>query len=177
MASGSGSAERFHRALKDNDVRHLVTVANGQTRALRSRFASDPECKVVMACREGEAVAVAAGLVLGGKQTVVSMECTGLFESCDTIRGLPVVMQVPMVLLIGYFGERVPGWEQKYAGLGGMLSTIEHASAWTVPFLQSMGIPFRAFEGLDELGIVETALREARERSGPVAILIEMLED
>jgi hypothetical protein len=40
-----------------------------------------------------------------------------------------------------------------------------------------MGIPFRAFEGLDELGIVETALREARERSGPVAILIEMLED
>jgi sulfopyruvate decarboxylase TPP-binding subunit len=175
MTSDLEPAELFHQALKANGIRHMVTVANGQTYNVLSRFAADEECKLVYACREGEAVGIASGLVLGGLPTAVSMECTGLFESCDTIRGLPVTMDIPMLFLIGYFGERTPGWEQKYAGLGGMLKTVEHASQWLEPFLQAMKIPYYAVAGADDIGKVDQAARDARERSGPAAILIEML--
>jgi sulfopyruvate decarboxylase TPP-binding subunit len=148
MTSDLEPAELFHQALKANGIRHMVTVANGQTYNVLSRFAADEECKLVYACREGEAVGIASGLVLGG---------------------------LPTAVLIGYFGERTPGWEQKYAGLGGMLKTVEHASQWLEPFLQAMKIPYYAVAGADDIGKVDQAARDARERSGPAAILIEML--
>jgi sulfopyruvate decarboxylase TPP-binding subunit len=155
----------------------VVTVANGQTLALVAEFAADPECRVVRACREGEAVAIAAGLALGGETVAVSMECTGLFESCDTIRGLPVTMDIPMLLLVGYFGARSPGWERKYCSLGGMQRTVEFASEWTEPFLRAMNIPYYAVENASDVANVERAYRDACERSRPAAILMEMLRD
>ena len=166
----------FHETLKAEGVRHMVTVAHGQTLNLVSRLSQDPEYKVIYACREGEAVAIAAGLVLGGEEAVVSMECTGMFEACDTIRGLVEVMQIPMVFFIGYFGERTPGWQQKYEALGGMLDTVEVASAWTEPFLKAMDMPYYSVGGSSGVESLRKALQAARERSRPAAVLIEWLE-
>jgi sulfopyruvate decarboxylase TPP-binding subunit len=178
MTEGAASlSEGFYQAIRSRGISHLVTVANGETGGLVSRFESDPECKVIPACREGEGVAIAAGLILGGKDTVVCMECIGLFESGESLRGLAVVMEIPMLLVLGYFGERTPGWEQKFAGLGGMLRNVEVGSAWTKPILEAMELPYYTVNGVDELPNLEKALNEARDRSGPVAVLVEMLGD
>lgn len=175
LSTGTGLVDAFRRTLKANGVSHIVTVANGQTLALVSSFANDPECRVIRACREGEAVAIASGLILGGTDAIVSMECTGLFESGESLRGLAVVMEIPMLLLIGYFGPREPGWEAKYEGLGGMLRNVEVGSEWLEPVLKAMGIPIYTVNSKAEIENLETALRETRERSGPVAVLVEML--
>jgi sulfopyruvate decarboxylase TPP-binding subunit len=82
-----------------------------------------------------------------------------------------------MLLVLGYFGERTPGWERKYAGLGGMLRNVEIGSAWTRPVIEAMGLPCYTVNGTAEIGNLETALLAARERSGPVAVLVEMLGD
>lgn len=176
-ASVPGISEAFHQTLKAHGVRHMVSIAHSESFPLISRCMSDPEWKVISACREGEGVAIAAGLALGGKEPVLVMECVGLFECCDTLRGLPVDMKIPMLLIIGYFGKQTPGWQRKFERLGGTRSTVELASDWTEPFLKTMGIPYYSVDSLEEIGNLEKALRETRDKSGPVAVLVERMVD
>src|SRR5262249_45004332 len=52
-------------------------------------------------CREGEAIAVAAGLYLGGKRPVVMIQCTGLFDAGDSLRNFVHDLKLPLFFLIG----------------------------------------------------------------------------
>ena len=52
-------------------------------------------------------VFVAAGLLWGGKQPVVMHQNTGFFESGDSVRGLALDLELPIVMLLGY-----RGWNQ-----------------------------------------------------------------
>ncbi len=58
--------------------------------------------KLVQVCREGEAWALAAGLHLGGARPIVCIQCTGLFESGDSLRNIVHDYQFPIFSLIGY---------------------------------------------------------------------------
>src|SRR5262249_28716895 len=40
--------------------------------------------RLLRVCREGEAMALAAGLLLGGRKPIVLIQCTGLFEAGDS---------------------------------------------------------------------------------------------
>ena len=59
---------------------------------------------LVPVCREGETMAIAAGLWVGGKKPVVLIQNTGIFESGDSIRGLGLDVNQPLVMLVGYRG-------------------------------------------------------------------------
>lgn len=69
--------------------------------------------RLVHVCREGEAWAVAAGLYLGGAQPLVMIQCTGLFESGDSLRNIVHDWKLPIVSVIGYRSylnqETLPG--------------------------------------------------------------------
>ncbi|MFM8271333.1 MAG: thiamine pyrophosphate-binding protein [Gemmata sp.] len=60
----------------------------------------------VRACREGEAVALAAGLLLGGARPLVVIQCTGFFEAGDAVRNVAHDMRLPLKLIVGVRGER-----------------------------------------------------------------------
>ena len=49
-------------------------------------------------------MAIAAGLWVGGKRPVVLIQNTGMFESGDSIRGLALDVDFPLVMMIGYRG-------------------------------------------------------------------------
>jgi sulfopyruvate decarboxylase TPP-binding subunit len=51
--------------------------------------------------REGEAIGVAAGLMLGGAKPLVAIQCTGFFEAGDAVRNIAHDMKLPLKLLIG----------------------------------------------------------------------------
>ncbi|MBY0457355.1 MAG: hypothetical protein K2V38_08465, partial [Gemmataceae bacterium] len=55
----------------------------------------------IRVCREGEAVGVAAGLMLGGARPLVAVQCTGFFEAGDAVRNVAHDLQLPLKLLIG----------------------------------------------------------------------------
>jgi sulfopyruvate decarboxylase TPP-binding subunit len=155
-------------------VRHLVSVANGEAAPLYFACRDDPAYTVIDACREGEAVAISAGLYLGGARPVCSMENLGLFESLDTLRALPIDMGIPLVLLIGYTGR--PGRGSREAleqRLGGSAGQADLAGRWTEPFLELAGIPRYVIEQADEADRVAGALTHAEARRGPVAVLVE----
>ena len=60
-------------------------------------------------------MAIAAGLWVGGKRPVALIQNTGMFESGDSIRGLGLDINFPLVMMIGYRGWTPP---RRHTGLG-----------------------------------------------------------
>ena len=88
--------------LKKNDVTHVVWLPDSETNFMYQRMVAESSIDLVPVCREGESMAIAAGLWVGGKKPVVLIQNTGLFESGDSIRGLTLDIDFPLVLMIGY---------------------------------------------------------------------------
>lgn len=59
----------------------------------------------IRVCREGEAVGVAAGLMLGGTRPLVVVQCTGFFEAGDAVRNVAHDLKLPLKLIIGVRSE------------------------------------------------------------------------
>ena len=60
----------------------------------------------IRVCREGEAVGLAIGLLLGGARPLVAVQCTGFFEAGDAIRNAAHDLKLPLKLIIGVRSER-----------------------------------------------------------------------
>ena len=90
--------------LKKNHVTHVVWLPDSETNFMYELLTGEPTLDLVPVCREGETMAIAAGLWVGGKKPVVLIQNTGIFESGDSIRGLGLDVHQPLVMLIGYRG-------------------------------------------------------------------------
>jgi sulfopyruvate decarboxylase subunit alpha len=92
-------------ALEAAGFTHVVWVPDShvgtwETAILGSRLT------LVRACREGEAVGIAAGLLLGGSVPVVVIQCTGFFEAGDAIRNAAHDLGLPLKLIVGVRSSR-----------------------------------------------------------------------
>src|SRR5271166_4268476 len=86
-------------ALVEAGVSHVVWVPDSALGRWDRALASTPGLSLVRACREGEAVGLAAGLHLGGARPMVMMQCTGMFEAGDAIRNAVHDMRLPLFFL------------------------------------------------------------------------------
>jgi len=66
---------------------------------------------VIRPCREGEAIGIAAGLMLGGAKPLVAIQCTGFFEAGDAIRNVVHDLKLPLKVIVG-----VRSWQAMKAG-------------------------------------------------------------
>src|SRR5262245_36697655 len=88
-------------ALKQCGITHVVWIPDSEVGTWEPALRADPDVKLVRVCREGEAVAVAAGLHLGGKRPLVAIQCTGLFEAGDALRNAVHDLKLPLFFVIG----------------------------------------------------------------------------
>jgi sulfopyruvate decarboxylase TPP-binding subunit len=88
-------------ALKTCGITHVVWLPDTELGQWESALSSEPSIKLVRVCREGEALAIAGGLLLGGKKPVVMIQCTGFFEAGDALRNLIHDLKLPLFLIIG----------------------------------------------------------------------------
>jgi sulfopyruvate decarboxylase TPP-binding subunit len=88
--------------LADAGVTHVVSVPDSTIGPWHESIAAHPRLRLVSVCREGEAWAVAAGLHFGGARPVVLIQCTGLFESGDSLRNIVHDWKLPIFSIIGY---------------------------------------------------------------------------
>jgi hypothetical protein len=88
-------------ALKECGVTHVVWVPDSDLGTWEAALLAEPSLTLVRVCREGEAVAVAAGLWLGGKRPVVLMQCTGFFEAGDAFRNVVHDLKLPLFFIVG----------------------------------------------------------------------------
>jgi sulfopyruvate decarboxylase TPP-binding subunit len=115
----------------------------------------------VPVCREGESIAIAAGLIMGGKRPVVLIQSTGFFESGDSIRGLCLDLHLPLLLLLGYRG---------YAGPG--RTAADSAARYLEPILGAWGIPYYVVDSDAACHYISEAYEQAQASSHPVAVLV-----
>src|SRR5437667_1444853 len=96
-------------ALKGCGVTHVVWIPDSELGLWEPALRDDPGLRLVRVCREGEAVAVAAGLLLGGRRPVVVIQCTGFFEAGDALRNIVYDLKLPLFVVIGvrsYYAHR-----------------------------------------------------------------------
>jgi sulfopyruvate decarboxylase TPP-binding subunit len=146
--------------LKKNDVTHVVWLPDSETNFMYELLTGDSLLDLVPVCREGETMAIAAGLWVGGKKPVVLIQNTGIFESGDSIRGLGLDVHQPLVMLIGY-----RGWSRH--GL-----TNDSAARFIEHILHAWGINYYLIETDDDAQRITLALAEAERDQKPVAVLV-----
>ena len=146
--------------LKKNNVSHVVWLPDSETNFLYNMMMEEPTLDLVPVCREGETMAVAAGLWVGGAKPVVLIQNTGVFEAGDSIRGLSLDLNQPLVMLIGYRGWTRRGPTPDSAG-----RFIEH-------ILHAWGINYYLVETDDDADRISIAFDEATRLNRPVGVLI-----
>ncbi|HZU35814.1 MAG TPA: thiamine pyrophosphate-binding protein [Gemmataceae bacterium] len=90
--------------LKECGVTHVVWIPDSELGTWETALSSAQEPKLVRVCREGEAMAVAGGLLLAGQRPIVMIQCTGLFEAGDSLRNIVYDLNLPLFLVIGLRG-------------------------------------------------------------------------
>ncbi len=147
--------------LKRCGVTHMVWLPDTESGFLYQTLRDDPELTLVPVSREGETIPIALGLLVGGKQPVVCIQNTGFFESGDSVRGLWLDLQLPLLGLIGYRGYEHGG------------PSDDSAATFLEPILRAWDIPYEIVESdEDVVATVPRMFGLAKERPGPTAVLI-----
>ena len=146
--------------LHENGVTHAVWLPDSETNFMYQLMEADPDLNLVPVCREGESMAIAAGLWVGGKKPVVLIQNTGMMESGDSIRGLALDINLPLVMLIGY-----RGWTRHGV-------TTDSAATYTEPLLHAWGINYYLVETQGDVERISIAFEEAERTQRPVACLL-----
>lgn len=94
--------------LIDLGFTHVVWVPDTAIGPWEEALEAAEQLQLVRVCREGEAWPLAAGLLLGGKQPLVVMQTTGLYESGDALRNVLYDLKLPLFALIGVRNWLVP---------------------------------------------------------------------
>jgi sulfopyruvate decarboxylase subunit alpha len=145
---------------KKNGVTHVVTIPDSETNYLYELMKEQPWLDIVPASREGQTMAIALGLIVGGKVPVCLIQNTGMMESGDSIRGMALDSGFPLVLVVGY-----RGWNRH-----GVIT--DSAARYTEPFLHAMGINYYLVERDEDGSRISVAFEEARANNRPVAVLV-----
>ena len=146
--------------LKKNKVTHVVWLPDSETNFMYQQLMAEPTMSLVPVAREGEPMAIAAGLWVGGKKPVALIQNTGIFESGDSIRGLCLDINQPLVMLIGY-----RGWDRHGVTRDSAARFIEH-------ILHAWGVNYYLVETDEDASRISLAMEEAERSSKPVAVLM-----
>lgn len=119
-------------ALAESGITDVVWIPDSELGRWDEALQSNPDLRLIRVCREGEALAVAAGLWLGGRRPIVLVQCTGLFEAGDSLRNVIHDLQLPLFLVVG-----VRGYYAHQQGTGS-----DNCPLFTEPILQAWRIPY-----------------------------------
>ena len=81
---------------------HVVWLPDSALGPWEAALEASASIELVRVCREGEAWAIAAGLFLGGRNPLVVIQNTGLFESGDAMRNVLFDLGLPLAAVVGY---------------------------------------------------------------------------
>ncbi len=157
------TGEEIVAMLEELEFTHVVWIPDSTLGQWESALRYGASLKLVGVCREGEAWAVAAGLYLGGANPIVMIQCTGLFESGDSLRNVLHDYGIPLFAIVGYRSylnqETLPG---------------DTALKFTEPLLKAWNLDYRLIDSPEKRHIIFEHCRRCRRNSKPgVALLAE----
>jgi sulfopyruvate decarboxylase TPP-binding subunit len=150
------------RSLKECGVTHVVWVPDSELGLWEPALLAEPGLSLVRVCREGEAITVAAGLLLGGKRPVVMMQCTGFFEAGDAFRNIVHDLKLPLFLVIGirsYFAHQKG-------------TSTDTCPVFIEPIVRAWQLPCTLLESRHSAADLAAAYRMANEAGRAAAVLL-----
>lgn len=162
-------------------INYLVGVPDNGAAALFAAAAEHPRISLLTATREGEAIAVASGIWLGGGSPVVTVQNTGLLESGDGLRGTAYRMGAPLLLLVGVrghakmiaHGDEIEA-ERRAGGLRAetlQRADVDSVALLTEATLEAWAVPSWVYGSDADAGVIGEAWQHAQQNRQPVAVL------
>ncbi len=142
---------------------HVLSIPDSESRLLHAAVGDDPDLDLIVPCREGESVAIAAGLWVGGAKPLLIVQNTGLMEAGDALRGCGIGPKIPLRMLIGWRG---------FTGVEAGKLPIDSAYPYTEPLLQAWNVPYEILDGADGLDAIERMDATAARTHLPAAVLV-----
>ncbi len=172
------SARAVLEELKACHVTFCVGLADSALAALAALVENDHSVRFIPVTREGEAFALASGLWIGGQNTVIMIQNTGLLESGDALRGTAQRMRVPVLCLVTYRGsskmrgKRTSTPSEPRDPDEFSQPDLDSAALVTEPTLNAWGVPFEFLESDADLPKILQSFRRAQREFRPVALLV-----
>jgi sulfopyruvate decarboxylase TPP-binding subunit len=156
-------AKRTVAGLKEAGIDFVSYVPETRLSEILPAMKTDGSFTLVPVASEAEAVGIAAGAAMGGKQVAVYMEGTGLFVSTYNLLTVGERYGVPMLLLVAFVGSFD---DQRNSYL------FSHYGTKTLDLLKTLGIEAVVIESGDHLEArIKSAVRMMHALKLPVAIL------
>src|SRR4051812_888127 len=149
------------RHLEGAGFTHVVWIPDSAIGPWEAALTASPKLKLIRPCREGEAIGIAAGLMLGGARPVVVIQCTGLFEAGDALRNVVHDLKLPLKLIVG-----VRSYQAHLAG-----KTADNCPAFTEPIVRAWQVPYTILADADERALA-SATQELSDCPGAHALLL-----
>jgi sulfopyruvate decarboxylase TPP-binding subunit len=149
-------------ALRDCGVTHLCWLPDSELGTWEPALLAEPALQLIRVCREGEAIAVAAGLYLGGRAPVIAIQCTGLFEAGDALRNVIHDLRLPLFFIIG-----VRNYRARRRG-----ASNDSCPVFTEPILTAWQLPYVLLDQESTAADLAAAYRLARKENRPGAVLL-----
>jgi sulfopyruvate decarboxylase TPP-binding subunit len=159
----SVSADAIVQEMLALGITHVVMVPDTHQRSVLATLSRQSQIRLLTACTEDEAIAINAGLWIGGQRPMLSIQQVGLLAAMNNVKGISMDARIPTCMLVGYFGRDVTRRARDNAARA--VHLIE-------PTLDTWGIPYFAIEGPGDLGAIASAYRQSIERLGPSVILV-----
>jgi sulfopyruvate decarboxylase subunit alpha len=161
MSEPGASAIRTLAQIEALGFTHVLMIPDSESRLLYDAL-QNSALSLITPCREGESIAIAAGLWTGGRKPLVVLQNTGLMEAGDALRGCGLGPRVPLRLMVG--------WRGYGAAMAGR-KPIDSAYTYIQPLLSAWGIPSWHVMGDEDLPALAKMDRTAEETSLPAAVL------
>jgi sulfopyruvate decarboxylase subunit alpha len=121
------------------------------------------EPPLIRLAREDEGIGIAAALSYCDKRALLLLQYTGLLDSINAIRAVPLDYRLPLCMMVGLLGhdpEKAPHQSPRY---GVRIVT---------PILDAMGVEHHTLYDDRDLGKIRAAIDRAYDMSKPVALLV-----
>ena len=162
LSEKGASASKTVLKLHELGFTHVLMIPDSESRLLYKALENDSKIDLITPSREGESVAIAAGLWTGGRKPLLVIQNTGLMEAGDALRGCGAGPKVPLRMMVGWRG---------YGGAMAGKSPIDSAYTFTEPLLQAWRIPTWRLMSDDDLGTLELMDQTASTTSYPAAVI------
>lgn len=157
-------AESILLILKDYNYRHFTGVPCSLLKGLFFLLEQNPEGDItyIPANREDSAIGVASGMMLGGKNSVVLMQNSGLGYSLNVLTSFNLIYDLPVLLLIS--------WRGAYDN-----DAVEHdiIGARLTHLLDSVNMEYFELDYAQPESTIRQAICQMKETSKPVAVLLK----
>ena len=159
------NAEAFIEAARDHGFSRYTGVPCSYLTPFINYVINDEQLSYISSANEGDAVATAAGLALGGQRAVAMMQNSGLGNAVNPLTSLAHTFSIPVLLIVTWRGKPGSKDEPQHELMGKITGDL----------FDLMDIPWEPFpaEERDIGPVLERATRYFAARQRPYALLMD----